>query len=505
MPRCKQPQTLEAIALKVFSLYIRNVGCAASVCATHMRALQPNEDYDRIMLNMNCLAEFLYGALPRVLAEKMTRHVLDGIAQAMDETACTMDELKWTDCNKCRQVFEQMIVAGTSPHLTHLDLSPEPFHIRKVLCENLHKLLKLKVLIVTTFYGWELSNQTFVRDLSLLQNLVSFSMEHDCTDEIVHVLGQYCKQLICLNVTGAVGITDSSVENILKLKHLQQLHLSTTSVTESGFLQLLNGMIKVHQEAQSRKSDQSPGDRLNEPGPFSLKKLGCSFVRNSQLSILVEHFQCITQILLGTLQCDLSILKDLKHLKELKLVGGNFVTDNVKGLLEQKGSALQVLDMLLIQDVDLMLIRICCDELKVLSLRSCSFKSIVPHNSNEHSLKPFQKLEELTFYVQCSLLYLQFLLLSCRNIKLITVGLIREVDDKFIAFMLSINSMNCLENFKVYFSNHLTLHTVRLLMTCCPCLSVVGGLETWNGVSQEELRHFKEELKSSNLALSIVR
>jgi hypothetical protein len=71
--------------------------------------------------------------------------------------------------------------------------------------------------------------------------------------------------------------------------------------------------------------------------------------------------------------------------------------------------------------------------------------------------------------------------------------------------MLSINSMKRLENFKVYFSNHLTLHTVRLLMACCPCLSVVGGLETWNGVSQEELRYFKEELKSSNLALSIVR
>jgi hypothetical protein len=42
-------------------------------------------------------------------------------------------------------------------------------------------------------------------------------------------------------------------------------------------------------------------------------------------------------------------------------------------------------------------------------------------------------------------------------------------------------------------------------MACCPCLSVVGGLETWDRVSQEELWHFKEELKSSNIALSIVK
>lgn len=53
----------------------------------------------------------------------------------------------------------------------------------------------------------------FVRGLSLLQNLVSFNVEHDCTDEIVHVLGQNYRKLKCLYVTGAVGITDNSVEN----------------------------------------------------------------------------------------------------------------------------------------------------------------------------------------------------------------------------------------------------------------------------------------------------
>jgi hypothetical protein len=505
MPRLKQPLTLETVALRAMSSYIRDLGLrlTASVCTVKSRTVQPDEGDDKAELDMNCMADFLYGDLPHILAARMTRHILDGITEATDRTVCTVDGFRRTGDNKCRNIYKQMIVVGTSSYLTQLDLSPEPFLIRKVLCENLHRLLKLQVLTVRICYGWEETNQVFVRDLALLQNLLSFNMEHDCTDEIVRVLGQNCRKLKCLDVTGAVGITDNSVENILKLKHLQQLHLSTTSMTESGFLQLWNGMIKVNQELRNKKADPSTGHRSYESKFFCMKKLGCSFVRNSLLRILVEHFPCVTQISLATLQCDLSILKGLVHLQELKLIGGNFVTDNVKGLLENKGTALLLLDLLLIQDVDLVFISRCCDQLKVLTLRSCSFQDTLPVTSSKNLVAPLKKLEELTFYVQCSLSYLQFLLLHCINIKIVTVGLIREIDDRFIAYILSVNSMKHLEDFKVYFSNHLSLCAVRLLMANCPQLSVVGGLETWKAVSQQDLQHFREKLRSSNLALSV--
>jgi hypothetical protein len=104
-----------------------------------------------------------------------------------------------------------------------------------------------------------------------------------------------------------------------------------------------------------------------------MKNLGCSFIRNSQLRILVKHFSCVSQISVATLQCDLSVLKGLVHLQELKLIGGNFVTDNVKGLLEDKGTALLLLDLLLIQDVDFVFISRCCDQVEILTLQSCSF------------------------------------------------------------------------------------------------------------------------------------
>jgi hypothetical protein len=126
MPRLKQPLTPEAVALKAISSYIRDMGLhlTAFVCTIKSRTVQPDEDDDKIELDANCMADFLYGALSHVLASKITRHILHGIIEATDRTVCTVDGFRRTGDNRCRNIFKQIIVVGTSSYFRHLDLSP---------------------------------------------------------------------------------------------------------------------------------------------------------------------------------------------------------------------------------------------------------------------------------------------------------------------------------------------------------------------------------------------
>jgi hypothetical protein len=72
-----------------------------------------------------------------------------------------------------------------------------------------------------------------------------------------------------------------------------------------------------------------------------------------------------------------------------------------------------------------------------------------------------------------------------------------------MAKVLSQNPMKYLEELKILYSDNLSMQTVHLLMTRCENLRVLSELESWQGISEEELTHFRRELKQNNIDLDI--
>jgi hypothetical protein len=77
------------------------------------------------------------------------------------------------------------------------------------------------------------------------------------------------------------------------------------------------------------------------------------------------------------------------------------------------------------------------------------------------------------------------------------------IGDVTMAKVLSKNPMKHLEELKILHSDNLSMKTVHLLMNHCDNLRVLSELESWQGITEEELREFRKELKQKNLDLDI--
>ncbi|PSN33477.1 hypothetical protein C0J52_27454 [Blattella germanica] len=420
-----------------FSLIVNKV--LLKYCSKKSRALQSYKT-ERVDLDLSLLKSYLHDSVPRDLAIKMMHYLLRGILITIDRMTCTVDRFKTTGDNVCKDIIEAFILISINPYTTYLDLSKQPQVIRKMLCQHLNEMPNLEVLSARTCEEWESIKITFLKELAAMKRLISFNMEIDCTDEIIETLGRNCQMLKCLIVNGAVRVTDRCIFSILKLQQLEQLELSATSLTEKGFISLLNELAKNATVKIGEKSEKSKISQM--------KSLGCDLIRSTTLAILLNHYLNLTHLRLSSLHCDLSQLKELEHLQHLRLTGGNFLTDNVKGLIQEKGVSLQLLDFLLVQNIDLVWMGKYCTELKSLSLRSCTFMSDTPIPETKSEEPIFQKLEMLTFYVQFFEECLHFLLVNCTNIKRITIST-KEVNDEFMAKAMQNNKSMIREKMKV--------------------------------------------------------
>ncbi|KAJ9591482.1 hypothetical protein L9F63_001968 [Diploptera punctata] len=444
IPQRKSPLLLEELAFDAISTFVGNImqRILLTHCTKRIVDLNCTEVFTTVTLDLSMLENYLHSNFPRVLAAKMTSHLLKGIGAIVDTVACSNDSFKTTGDTTCKHIVSQFIISSINAHLTCVDMSKEPYLIRKVLSENLNKIPKLEILSIRAYDKWNKSKNVILRNLCSLENLVCFNMKQDCTDDVIMTLVQNCRKLKSLIANGSVNLTNACIVSLLQLQDLEQLELCTTRITEVGYCHLFTKM------AQNKNFNTDDDSSHGTP----LKIVGCSLIKNGMLEILLKHSN-LKVVSLSSLFCDLSLLKDLKFLEQLKLEGGHFLTDNIKGLIQEKGSSLYLLELFLIQDIDLQWLGKYCTELKNLSIRSCTFSSSIPLSGRSSKVVAFRKVEELVFYVQCTIEYIYFLLVNCINIRKVTVGLIKPVNDAFIADILSQNPMKQLEEFSVYFSD----------------------------------------------------
>lgn len=512
MPQKKQPLSLEALGLQAGGEFVSSIGRMIISSKTDAIALNRAGAMENMF---SYLTEFLYTHVPWNLFDQMATHVLTSISNLIKETKnnYNQDQPMSVFLNKMKVVVSLTEVA-INPHLRCIDISVWPKIMRHVLYQRLYRMTGLEELnLGSGSGGWKTSDieKSIIQGVSAMQNLTSLCLCFDCTDHIISIVGQTCCKLQNLDVTSSRSVTDRSVGPLLNCPQLRQLLLYRTSVSIEGYTELLLGLRQLKDLGRCDELGiilENLKERNSVSEPLGLEVFQSRDVTTTHLNLLVEMCPNVRHVSIfhDERVSDLTVLIYLNNLSELKLLACDFYTDQVKQMLEVRGEKLTWLHLEHVEEIDLnalVYISQFCPHLKKLVLYNCDFLEHTSLSLKKLKVVPFQYLEQIICVVDCALVHLEFLLSHCINIKCIQLGSSTGIGDETMAKVLAVNPMRKLEELKILFSDNLSMQTVQFLMTRCDNLRVLTELESWQGITAEELETFRKYLILNNIDLDI--
>ena len=147
--------------------------------------------------------------------------------------------------------------------IRNLDLSKLPRALRVELCMGISKLTGLETL--NFGMGAPIPSSTHINSptdatnlaqyvgmggkfhklwmaMRCLSKLKSLTLNNDCRNETLTVLGQNCPDLAYLDISGSNSVTDIGASWLLHCRRLEQTNLYQTSIGVEGYAQLLLGL-----------------------------------------------------------------------------------------------------------------------------------------------------------------------------------------------------------------------------------------------------------------------
>lgn len=511
MPRHREVPTLEKLSLEAIGSVV--TALSPSILASINIYSEPQLTLQR---KLDCLSKILTSHVPFYLYDSMAVHVLNAVKALIEKTKksyfprVSMNTFM-TEMNVVVSLTEVVL----NQHLKHIDFSQWPKIMRYVLYKNLVKMTGLEVLnLGSCTGGWRTSehDKLIHRGIMGMKNLRSLCLCFDCTDNVIQILGDNCSNLQSLDVTSSGSVTDRSIPSLLKCSKLQELQLHRTSVSQVGYAQLLIGLDKLQDIGRCDEiGNVIRYIHLNYPNisNFGLKKFQTRDLTTENLRLLVVMCPQIESISLFHDEqfSDLTVLTALNSLKDLKLLSCNFYTDYLKQLLEIKGCNLTSLHLEHVEEIDLnALVSLSkyCPRIKNLVLYNCDFlDQAAPNRNNRYTVKPFECLERIFWVVDCAKTHLEFLLMHAINIRFVHLGSSTGITHSSITRILAANPMRKLEELRILYSSDMSLRTIELLMGSCPNLRILSELESWQGLSADELKAFRESVVCNNFDLDV--
>lgn len=348
-PRC--PDQLTGLAIDAFVKYVAGLPMRLVTLSRHTKI----KEFKQNILEMcRRLSVMIHYAVPPVLAREVTIKVL----RALNDTFLEMKTT--TNSNRLHTIMPEVAFAVIHPTVTSLECFEEKLHLTAIdyyklrrsdlIFDVLHKMKNLKVLNLVKGRKRGLNDQDITGNLER----VSF---HRCNDYDLEVLSRCCKDLKSLDVSESSQVTNQSVDSILRFRHLEELVIHSTSITRRG----QRKMLRRFAEMRASSNDEA------SPSSF-LKRFACQNPRDTHIWLLTQTFQNLTSLSVTHIRnCNLTILKGLKHLSALTLKHGEF--SRVKNLLAAVGRQLICLHLEQFEDLDFMFIVHTCISVRCLGLR----------------------------------------------------------------------------------------------------------------------------------------
>ncbi|KAL3280600.1 hypothetical protein HHI36_003832 [Cryptolaemus montrouzieri] len=513
MPTHRQVTPLQTLALQSVGTMVTSL---APQMIAEIKLLQDPQLIPQILQNkLDCISKLLITHVPFYLIDKMAVEVLQAVKGLIEKTKKNY----YPRTSMSRFLIEMNVVVSLTEvvinnSLREIYFSDWPKIMRYVLYKNLYKMSGLEVLnLGSCTGGWRTSehDKYILHGITNMKNLRSLCLCFDCTDSVLQVLCENCPNIQCLDVTSSRSVTDRSIPSLRKCLQLRELQLHRTSVTNEGLAQLLQGLPRVQDIGRCDEFGnviKYLKQNLNATGPFALRKIQTRDLSTENLRLFVEMFPNIECVSLFHDEeiSDLTVFSSLDHLKELKLLSCAFYGDYLKQLLEVRGTNITTLHLEHVEEIDLnvlMHISRYCPYLKSLVVYNCDFLSTTTHSFNNWNVPQFQNLERLFWMVDGALTHLEYILLNAFSIKNIHLGSSTGINHRSIVKLLKANPMKNLEELRILFSSDMNMETVELILASCVNLKVLSELESWQGISLEELKCFKNHIYRNNFDLDI--
>lgn len=275
------------------------------------------------------------------------------------------------------------------PNLDHLDLREKLQPVRNHVYDKLHELPALQMLnLGDASHGYtpDIFQHQFLAGVEIMNKLVIFCLHFDCFDDLIASLGRNCSHsLKVLDIELSKQVTDSSIEDILKMSKLVELHIFSCGFTNEGQCKLLKGLQRL---VHMKRSDFLC-EALDWVDWYQAENGSITPTFNIQEFHYSEsyHFHTAEQMKLVSKYCPNIVkmrfmfnkqhfityqhLNTFKHIKELHLCGGEFYSgidehleevmiiitlkssDYLLDLLEEMGGNLTDLDLYAVDELDM--------------------------------------------------------------------------------------------------------------------------------------------------------
>ncbi|KAH1024587.1 hypothetical protein HUJ05_004049 [Dendroctonus ponderosae] len=516
MPKFRDVRSLKTLSLKSVGSLV--VHMTPTIISKFRHSKDPEKIMGSLQRSIDRLNETLVAYVPYYLHETMAVEVLEAVKVLIEKKRKTC----YYNYSMSHFLTEMnVLVSLTEVVLNHrlrnIDFSRWPKIMRYVLYKNLGKMSGLEVLnLGSCTGGWRTSEfDKYILDgIRIMRNLRSICLCFDCSDLVIQTVSENCPFIQSIDVTSSGCVTDRSIPCLLNCKQLKELQLHRTSVSVSGLAKLISGLPRLQNIG---KCDEFRHiivyiyqSEIN-CGPFELRNIQTRDLSTESLRLLVEMFPKVEYIsLFHDMQvADLSVLVSLVRLRELKLLSCAFYGDSLKQLLEIAGRNFTHIHLEHVEEMDFNVLGVIgnyCPKLKSLVFYNCDLRSaLVANNRILEPLQahPFYNLERIFWVVDSSTSYLEFILSHAVNIRYIHLGSSSGITHSSMVNILRINPMKHLEELRVLYSSDMNMRTVELLLASCTSLKVLSELESWQGISIEELNSFRHQIKSSNFDLDI--
>ncbi|XP_051159955.1 uncharacterized protein LOC127280753 [Leptopilina boulardi] len=519
MPKKRQVRMLQDLALHSIGEYVTDFGkniIRPSLCWN----IEKNKSKMNFVTHLiQGMKYHLSSSIPWHLYDKLSIYVLRAISNLVNEMNNNNINNNYSTKVKIHTEIQLIIVTRLTEIVIHenlrtIEFTAWPKIMRHVLYNKLHLMSGLEILdLGAGSTGWRTSDyeKIIIAAVNGMKNLISFTLCFDCTDNIIYELSENCQKLQKIDVTASGCVTDRSIPFLIKFHRLKEIKLFRTSVSIGGYANLL----LCHRQLENIGRYDKFGHVLeyirenidNFHESFSLRVFESRNLRIKHLYLLCEMCPFITNfsILRDEKIEDLSfILKPLNQLRELKILSCSFYRNGLNNLFCHKGNNIVNLHLEHVDEIDmnaLVCLSQSCPMIKTLVFYNCEFLELMNLNVEKLTVTPFQYLERIKCASECSNMHLEYLLSYCVNVKFIQLGSSTGIDDTTMRRILLRNPMFQLEELKILYSADLSMSTVKLLMENCHNLRRISELESWQGITSNELDNFRRDIKFNNINL----
>ncbi|KAJ4446601.1 hypothetical protein ANN_13298 [Periplaneta americana] len=458
----KMVMHLYNIALDAFANHVRKVFSELiEKDACKEEQVQKSDMAKQISKDMKII---LFETLPLPLVDQVTNTVLSSI-----DMECPAYPLGWQE-----EIIHDIVGSIIHPAVTRIEAfpnnlcCPHPFSLHgyenmsviSAIGKHLQTLTKLKTLHLK--YKYHL-NRRDMRNISFPEQLQGFGGQLNFRN--LELLAESCKFLKHLNVMDSEDISDSSVDIILKFRHLEELNIAETKISSDGITRLLKGFSCV-------------GDSL------VLKTFGCDNVNFDHCNLIAEKLSHL-RLFLFNFEGELSLLSKLQHLMGLSV---SAISNEFSEHLPLFGRDLVFLNLKYANDDfdahDLCIIGEICKSLKCLKF-SADCEQISEEYDNLLQAPELHSVVCLHSDCECSSddaensrRVMMYLLSKCFNVKSLDVNINCCEVSTFFEDLISVNPLEFLE---VYSGSYCTsscvdiIDVAKLLIENCPNLKFLRG------------------------------